>query len=129
MMLFAFQNYMQNISLIIFVLWRNISSICIQMKSWRRKGKPNGEKGYLPIAFIVLKKDADRGRVIAELKKLCRRELPENSLPYKYCIVDEFPLTAAGKVDYRALEKKLYIFSWWKNDVCRKLSMSGLTFE
>ncbi len=70
-------------------------------------GKPNGKKGYLPIAFIVLKKGADEERVIAELKKLCRQELPENSLPYKYYSLEAIPLTAAGKVDYRDLENRV----------------------
>ena len=69
-------------------------------------GKPNGEKGYLPIAFVVLREGADKDMVIAELESVCKQELPEASWPYAYRIVDKLPTTPAGKVDFRALERE-----------------------
>ena len=35
----------------------------------------------------------------------CRKMLPSHSIPGKYIILDEIPLTQSGKTDYRALEK------------------------
>lgn len=36
---------------------------------------------------------------------MCKEKLPEYSRPYNYEFIDELPLTAAGKVDYKLLEK------------------------
>jgi len=41
----------------------------------------------------------------SDLKKICQDNLPESHLPDEYRFLDSFPLTRAGKVDYRALEK------------------------
>ena len=62
---------------------------------------------YRSIAFIILKdKSANTETVKSSLEKLSRDNLPESHIPDEYVFVDEFPLTRAGKVDYRALEKK-----------------------
>ena len=61
---------------------------------------------YRSIAFIILNdKSANTETVKSTLDKLCRDNLPESHIPDEYVFVDEFPLTRAGKVDYRALEK------------------------
>ena len=61
---------------------------------------------YRSIAYIILKdKTTNSETVKAELDKLCRENLPESHVPDEYRFVSEFPLTRAGKVDYRALEK------------------------
>ena len=61
---------------------------------------------YRSIAYIIFKdKTLNSETVKAELDKLCRENLPESHVPDEYRFVSEFPLTRAGKVDYRALEK------------------------
>ena len=80
---------------------------CVYVEKCSVVGKPNGEKGYLPIAFVVLQENVDRDMVIAELKSVCERELPETSWPSEYRIVDKLPTTSAGKVDFRALEREV----------------------
>ena len=45
-------------------------------------------------------------RIESELRRLCEQKLPVYSRPTFYEFRDQLPLTAAGKVDYRALEKE-----------------------
>ncbi|MBP3855113.1 MAG: acyl--CoA ligase [Ruminiclostridium sp.] len=69
-------------------------------------GKKDDIVAYRSIAFIILKdKSANTETVKSSLEKLSRDNLPESHIPDKYIFVDEFPLTRAGKVDYRTLEK------------------------
>mgnify|MGYP002624722372 CR=1 FL=1 len=69
-------------------------------------GKKDEIVGYRSIAFIILKdKSANTETVKSSLEKLSRDNLPESHIPDEYIFVDSFPLTRAGKVDYRALEK------------------------
>ena len=61
---------------------------------------------YRSIAYIILKdKTLNSETVKAELDKLCRENLPESHIPDEYRFVESFPLTRAGKVDFRTLEK------------------------
>ncbi len=70
---------------------------------------PEHAQGKLPAAFVVLNPSlADRSEeIIAELKGLCWKELPEYAQPVKYIILPEMPVTLIGKVDCRSLEKTL----------------------
>lgn len=36
---------------------------------------------------------------------MCAEELSENSLPYRYRVIDRIPTTKAGKIDYKMLEQ------------------------
>lgn len=58
-------------------------------------------------AFIVTKCNIieDCEQLKKELLQLCTQNLPEYSIPYKFEIVDQLPLTPVGKVDFRTLEK------------------------
>ena len=58
-------------------------------------------------AYIVLKEQSfnSTGKIEKQLRELCKSDLPEYSLPSKYVFIDSMPLTAAGKVDFRTLEK------------------------
>lgn len=67
--------------------------------------KPDEKKGNLSVAFVVLTDDNKQEKAIFEIETLCKTELPETSRPAKYYIVETLPLTGAGKVDYRSLEK------------------------
>ncbi len=55
-------------------------------------------------AYVIKNADINDEALIAELKDICEKQLPENMRPYFYEMVEEFPRTPAGKVDYRALE-------------------------
>lgn len=50
-------------------------------------------------------KDSD-DEIILRLKALCTRELQAFAVPTKYIFIDKMPVTAVGKVDYKALEKR-----------------------
>ena len=64
-------------------------------------------QGMVPKAFVVFKRDSGRqaDEMLAEIKDLCRRELPEYAQPASYTVLDSLPLTPIGKIDYRALER------------------------
>ena len=70
-------------------------------------GKKDNEVGYRSIAFVILadKKIKDNNMVIDQITDYCRKNLPANHIPDEYVFVNSFPLTRAGKVDYRELEK------------------------
>ena len=71
-------------------------------------GRKSSMNGYTVIAFLILKKEShmqDNAQIIEELNELCKRELPEHSLPKEFHIMEEFPKTIAGKTDFRKLEK------------------------
>ena len=68
-------------------------------------GIKNSITGYRTIAFIIAYKNADIETLESDLKKICQDNLPESHLPDEYRFLDSFPLTRAGKVDYRKLEK------------------------
>jgi fatty-acyl-CoA synthase len=72
-------------------------------------GMPDEKWGEVPIAFVVLKKDA----TISEdgLKKFMRGKLGRYKVPKKVVFLDELPLTSAGKIDRRNLEKEAVKFS------------------
>lgn len=61
--------------------------------------------GQIPVAFVVLRANADRECVRIRIMELCKAQLPVYSHPRKIVFKDELPYTTAGKVDYRALEK------------------------
>lgn len=68
-------------------------------------GIPNGEKGYLTKAYVV-SSGADEENLRREILELCSRKLPQNSQPTEIEFINELPVTSAGKVDYRELEKR-----------------------
>ncbi|HXD30196.1 MAG TPA: amino acid adenylation domain-containing protein [Pyrinomonadaceae bacterium] len=58
------------------------------------------------IAYVVPSQVASEpGALLHELRELLRRELPAFMLPSAFMLVEAIPLTAAGKVDLRALER------------------------
>lgn len=66
------------------------------------------DSGQLPVAFLVLKTRAheQNSEIVEEIKAHCEKNLPEYARPVQFFIRETFPLTAAGKIDYRALEKE-----------------------
>lgn len=55
-------------------------------------------------AYLILRDSADEDSALAELRDICKKQLPDNMQPRFYEILREFPRTAADKVDYQALE-------------------------
>lgn len=69
-------------------------------------GIPHKTKIEVPKAYIVMKnKNYKKSHLIVELKKMCRKNLVKYSWPYDYEIVDEFPKTKVGKIDYKKLQQ------------------------
>ncbi len=67
-------------------------------------GMPDKKWGEVPIAFVLLKE----GATIAEdeLKDFMRLKLASYKIPKRVEFLEELPLTSAGKIDRRYLEKK-----------------------
>lgn len=55
-------------------------------------------------AFVIPEGKCDHASLERVLTSLCEKNLSENARPVSYSIVESFPRTAAGKIDYRALE-------------------------
>lgn len=66
----------------------------------------NHVQGYLPVVFAVLNGECNTTAIKEELFELCQKELPEYAQPVDFRFKEALPLTAIGKVDYRALEKE-----------------------
>lgn len=59
-------------------------------------------------AYVVVSSESlsETKRIEEELRRICEEKLPIYSRPTFYEFREQLPLTAAGKVDYRALEKE-----------------------
>lgn len=69
-------------------------------------GLTNGKRGYLPVAYVVLRNaDADQEEARRSILNLCRTELNSSSQLHGLHFVDRLPLTRAGKIDFRELER------------------------
>ncbi len=70
-------------------------------------GANDGDDQVLRAHIMVSKEDISKNvEIEKELRKICEGKLPSYSRPTFYCFSDSLPLTAAGKVDYRELEKR-----------------------
>ena len=68
-------------------------------------GKKDVKRLEIPKAYIVLNEGFNEFKVIEEIKELCEKNLPKYSWPYEYEIIDEFPKTKVGKIDYKKLQQ------------------------
>ena len=75
------------------------------VKSSAVVGIKDKERGYLSYAMLVLEDGADREKTIKEVRVLCEQHLENSSWPCEYQVVDALPMTTAGKVDYKEIEK------------------------
>ncbi len=64
-------------------------------------------QGQDPYAFFTLRPECEKteDEVIAELKESCDKKLAEYVQPKYFTCLDEMPMTAVGKIDYKLLEK------------------------
>ena len=62
--------------------------------------------GKIPVAFIVIEPghEGEVEQIISELETMSYNELPERDVALDYVVIDELPMTPAGKVDYLSLE-------------------------
>ena len=65
------------------------------------------DQGLLPKAYIEVKDNCTKTReeVLAEVKKLCHKDLAEYVVPVEYEVIEKMPYTPIGKIDYRKLEE------------------------
>jgi len=57
-------------------------------------------------AYVVLRQlDKDDKKIEEKLKEMCDRVLPDYMRPAEYVFLEQLPLTAVGKIDYKALEE------------------------
>lgn len=64
-------------------------------------------RSLVPIAFVCLynqKKWNDQFAL--DLQKKCQQKLQSCAVPVEFILIKELPLTVAGKIDYRALERE-----------------------
>ena len=69
-------------------------------------GIKDDKTAYRTIAYLILKDGSEnKEKITQRIIEYCQKNLPESHVPDDYVIVNEFPLTRAGKVDYRRLEE------------------------
>jgi long-chain acyl-CoA synthetase len=61
---------------------------------------------YRSVAYIIPSASVvDENEAMQQLKAHCYKNLPDSHQPDEYIFVDSFPITRAGKVDYKELER------------------------
>ena len=70
-------------------------------------GIPDSEhEGFeTPICYIVSDKNYESDSIINNVTQLCETTYMKYERPQKIVLIDSFPLTKVGKIDYRALEE------------------------
>lgn len=76
------------------------SCVCVGLKDTQHIN------GKVPVAFIIIEDghEAEVERIIEELTAMSLDELPERDVALDYVVIEELPMTPAGKVDYISLE-------------------------
>lgn len=82
-------------------------------------------QGQYPMAVIELVSGVDvsrRDEICREIYKQCHEQLEQRGRPVAVVCVDEVPLTAMGKNDYRKLEREYKYFDYlaWEREVIGK---------
>jgi len=67
--------------------------------------KPDPKRYLVPIAFICIEKGANFNEKVIRIHEFCSIDLQSCAAPVEYIQIDTLPTTAAGKVNYSALEK------------------------
>ena len=68
-------------------------------------GIPHPYKMHVPKAIIVLKDNANKKKVLQDLKEMCEKELSVYSCPKEYEFRENLPKTLYGKIDYKNIER------------------------
>ena len=66
---------------------------------------PNHNQGQLPVAFVKLEDNtsANEEDLIVELHRSCENNITYYSVPVDYIVIDTFPRTSIGKIDFKEL--------------------------
>ena len=66
---------------------------------------PNHSQGQLPVAFVKLEENVsvNEQELIAELHKSCEDNITYYSVPVDYIVINTFPRTPIGKIDFQKL--------------------------
>lgn len=68
--------------------------------------RPDDIRGYVPVAYIKLKPGFEWNENLEnQLNEFYRKKLTSFTRPRKTDVLDEFPVTNVGKIDFKALEK------------------------
>lgn len=69
--------------------------------------RPDETRSLVPVAFLCAKSvsqfDAES---LQNIQSLCQQKLQRCAVPVEFIPIETLPLTVAGKVDYRALERE-----------------------
>jgi len=68
-------------------------------------GKKDANVGYVAKAYLILCDKAKKNETIEELKEACKKELYTYEVPDYFEVLDSFPVTNVGKIDYTKLEE------------------------
>ena len=70
-------------------------------------GVPHPYKVQVPIAYVTLnEKYENNSETINSIRQYCEDNLAKYMIPKKIIVINEFPKTLVGKIDYKELEKK-----------------------
>lgn len=67
--------------------------------------KPDPKRYLVPVAFICIEKKANFNEKVILIHEFCSNDLQSCAAPVEYIQIDTLPMTAAGKVNYSALEE------------------------
>lgn len=67
---------------------------------------PDPVRCMLPKAYIKVRNDIDFDEAVNRIREFCAKELQSYAVPATFTAIASLPLTPAGKVDYRALERE-----------------------
>ncbi len=68
-------------------------------------GIKDDKTAYRSITYIIpTDSNEDRKQLQIKIDEYCRENLPDSHIPDEYIFTETFPITRAGKIDYRALE-------------------------
>ena len=70
-------------------------------------GVPHPYKVQVPIAYVTLNENYENNsETLNSIRQYCEDNLAKYMIPKKIIVVNEFPKTLVGKIDYKELEKK-----------------------
>lgn len=67
---------------------------------------PDSKRRFVPIGYVTLETQ-DKEKCLASLYDLVKKELPDHMQLQRIIILPSMPMTQSGKIDYRALEKRV----------------------
>ena len=107
--------YVQRLKRMLIVSWYNLYPTNLENTIIKHKavkqcgiiGVPHPYKVQVPIAYVTLnEKYENNSETINSIRQYCEDNLAKYMIPKKIIVINEFPKTLVGKIDYKELEKK-----------------------